>query len=95
MKESLERLQMDYVDIVFAHRSDPSVPMEETVRAFNYIIEQGWAFYWGTSEWSAREIEAAHNVAKRLNLIGPVAEQCMHQSVYGFKKPSYFDSILL
>jgi aryl-alcohol dehydrogenase-like predicted oxidoreductase len=36
------------------------VPMEEIVRAFNYVIEKGWAFYWGTSEWSAQEIEEAH-----------------------------------
>jgi aryl-alcohol dehydrogenase-like predicted oxidoreductase len=34
--------------------------MEEIVRAFNYVIEKGWAFYWGTSEWSAQEIEEAH-----------------------------------
>lgn len=59
-KESLERLQMDYVDILFAHRPDPTVPMEEIVRAFNYVIEKGWALYWGTSEWSARDIEEAH-----------------------------------
>jgi aryl-alcohol dehydrogenase-like predicted oxidoreductase len=59
-KESLERLQMDYVDILFAHRPDSTVPMEEIVRAFNYVIEKGWALYWGTSEWSARDIEEAH-----------------------------------
>jgi len=41
-KASLSRLQMDYVDIIFAHRPDPSVPMEEIVRAFNYVIEKGW-----------------------------------------------------
>ena len=34
--------------------------MEEVVRAFNYVIDKGWAFYWATSEWSAREIEEAH-----------------------------------
>ncbi|KZP04436.1 voltage-gated potassium channel beta-2 subunit [Athelia psychrophila] len=77
-KESLQRLQMDYVDVIFAHRSDKDVPMEEVVRAFNFVIDQGWAFYWGTSEWSAREIEEAHHVATRLGLIGPIAEQCQH-----------------
>jgi len=75
---SLARLQLDYVDVIFAHRADVSVPMEEVVRAFNYVIERGWAYYWATSEWSAREIEEAHHVATRLNLIGPVAEQCLH-----------------
>ncbi|KAF9010016.1 Aldo keto reductase [Cyathus striatus] len=38
-KESLTRLQMDYVDVIFAHRPDPNVPMEEVVRAFNFIEE--------------------------------------------------------
>ncbi|KAF8079333.1 NADP-dependent oxidoreductase domain-containing protein [Lyophyllum atratum] len=75
---SLARLQLDYVDVIFAHRPDFTVPMEEIVRAFNYVIEKGWAFYWATSEWSAREIEEAHHVASRLNLIGPIAEQCLH-----------------
>ena len=44
-RASLKRMQLDYVDIVYAHRPDPSVPMEEIVRAFNWIIDQGWAFY--------------------------------------------------
>jgi hypothetical protein len=37
MNESLARLQMDYVDIVFCHRPDPLTPIEETVRAMNYL----------------------------------------------------------
>ena len=45
-----------------------SVPMEEIVRAFNFVIEQGWAFYWATSEWSAREIEEAHRESASLLL---------------------------
>ncbi|THH32225.1 hypothetical protein EUX98_g1927 [Antrodiella citrinella] len=77
-KEALERLQMDYVDVIFAHRPDATVPMEEVVRGFNWVIEKGWAFYWGTSEWSAREIEEAHHVADKLGLIAPIAEQCKH-----------------
>ncbi|KIK63655.1 hypothetical protein GYMLUDRAFT_162247 [Collybiopsis luxurians FD-317 M1] len=77
-RESLARLQLDYVDIIFAHRPDPNVPMEEVVRAFNFVIEQGWAMYWGTSEWNAIEIEEAHHIADKLGLIAPVAEQCQY-----------------
>ncbi|KAI0714796.1 voltage-gated potassium channel beta-2 subunit [Earliella scabrosa] len=77
-KKCLERLQMDYVDVIFAHRPDHTVPMEEIVRAFNYVIDQGWAFYWATSEWSARDIEEAYHVASKLGLIAPIAEQCQH-----------------
>ncbi|KAJ7667039.1 NADP-dependent oxidoreductase domain-containing protein [Mycena rosella] len=77
-QECLERLQMTYVDVIFAHRYDRTVPMEEIVRAFNFVIEKGWAFYWGTSEWSAAEIEEAHHIATKLNLIAPIAEQMQH-----------------
>ncbi|KAF8488692.1 NADP-dependent oxidoreductase domain-containing protein [Gautieria morchelliformis] len=76
--ESLERLGMDYVDVIFAHRCDITVPMEEIVRAFNHVIEKGQAFYWGTSEWTSQQIEEAFHVAHRLNLIAPIAEQCQH-----------------
>ncbi|CCM05366.1 uncharacterized protein FIBRA_07581 [Fibroporia radiculosa] len=77
-KASLERLGLDYVDVLFAHRPDSTVPMEETVRAFNWVIDQGWAYHWATSEWSAREIEEAYHVADKLGLQGPIAEQCQH-----------------
>ncbi|KAF9557983.1 hypothetical protein EC968_007331 [Mortierella alpina] len=71
----LKRLQLDYVDLLYAHRPDPDTPMEEIVRAFNHVINQGKAFYWGTSEWSAQQITEAHAVAQRLNLIAPLMEQ--------------------
>jgi len=79
---SLKRLQLDYVDIIFCHRPDPDTPMEETVRAMNWIIEKGWTFYWGTSEWSAEQISNAIGVANRLNLIPPVAEQPQYSMLH-------------
>ena len=76
MKRSLARLELDSVDVVFAHRADFwCTPMEETVRAFNQLINNGQAHYWGTSEWTAFEIEHAQHVATRLGLQGPVVEQ--------------------
>jgi voltage-dependent potassium channel beta subunit len=72
---SLARLQMDYVDLLFCHRPDPSTPIEETVRAMNYLIDRGKAFYWGTSEWSAVQILEAYAVARREHLIPPLMEQ--------------------
>ena len=74
-KLSLERLQLEYVDLLYAHRPDRHVPMEEIVRAFNYLIDTGKTFYWGTSEWLPSEIEEAWAVADRLGLIGPIVEQ--------------------
>ncbi|XP_022342669.2 voltage-gated potassium channel subunit beta-2-like isoform X2 [Crassostrea virginica] len=75
LKGSLERLQLDYVDIVFANKPDPHTPMEEIVRAFTFVINQGWAMYWGTSRWSPTEIMEAYSVARQFNLIPAVAEQ--------------------
>jgi voltage-dependent potassium channel beta subunit len=72
---SLARLQLDYVDLVFCHRPDPHTPIEETVWAMSDIITRGKALYWGTSEWSADEIRAAHDIAERHHLHKPVMEQ--------------------
>ncbi|EME45101.1 hypothetical protein DOTSEDRAFT_23182 [Dothistroma septosporum NZE10] len=74
-KASLERLGSEYVDLLYAHRPDRNTPMEEIVRGFNYLIDTGKTFYWGTSEWNADEIERAHHVATRLNLVAPIMEQ--------------------
>ncbi len=75
LRASLARLQMNYVDLVYCHRSDPHTPIEETVRAMNYVIEEGMAFYWGTSEWSAQEIMQAFGIAQREHLLPPQMEQ--------------------
>ncbi len=72
---ALRRLQIEYVDLIFCHRPDPDTPIEETVRAMTILIQQGKAFYWGTSEWSAEQIMQAHAVARREHLIPPTMEQ--------------------
>jgi voltage-dependent potassium channel beta subunit len=73
--EALLRLQVDYLDLYFCHRPDPSVPMEEIVWAMNHLMTQGKILYWGTSEWSSSMIMEAHKVAKEYRLIGPTMEQ--------------------
>lgn len=75
MRASLARLDLDYVDLVFCHRPDIYTPIEETVRAMNFVIDQGLAFYWGTSEWSAEQIMQAYGIARREHLIPPLMEQ--------------------
>jgi voltage-dependent potassium channel beta subunit len=72
---SLERLGLDFVDLVFCHRPDPNTPLEETVWAMSDMVASGKALYWGTSEWSAAEIEAAWDIADRHHLHKPVVEQ--------------------
>lgn len=72
---SLKRLDMDYVDLLFCHRPDPTTPIEETVWAMHNIIERGKALYWGTSEWEAADILSAIDIAERHHLHKPVVEQ--------------------
>ncbi len=72
---SLKRLDLDYVDLLFCHRADPSTPIEETVWAMHNIIERGKALYWGTSEWEAADILSAIDIAERHHLHKPIVEQ--------------------
>jgi voltage-dependent potassium channel beta subunit len=72
---SLQRLQLEYVDLVFCHRADPDTSIEETVYAMHDMISAGKALYWGTSEWTAAEIAAAWHIADRHHLHKPVMEQ--------------------
>lgn len=75
LRASLARLQLEYVDLIFCHRPDVYTPIEETVRAMSFLIDQGLAFYWGTSEWSADRIMEAYGIARREHLIPPLMEQ--------------------
>jgi voltage-dependent potassium channel beta subunit len=81
VNNALRRLQLDYVDLVFCHRSDPNTPIEETVRAMDIVIKQGKAFYWGTSEWSAADIMRADAIARQYGLTPPSMEQPQYNMV--------------
>ena len=72
---ALKRLQVEYLDLFFCHRPDPETPVEETVYAMNDLLQQGKIMYWGTSEWSAKEIKEAFKCAEKYNLRGPSMEQ--------------------
>lgn len=72
---SLQRLQLDYVDIAYCHRADPHTPIEETVYAMHDMIARGKALYWGTSEWSAADIARAWQIADTHHLHKPIVEQ--------------------
>jgi voltage-dependent potassium channel beta subunit len=72
---SLERLGLDFVDLLFCHRADPDTPIEETVWAMSEIVASGRAHYWGTSEWTADEIRAAWSIADKHHLHRPIMEQ--------------------
>jgi len=71
---SLKRLQLDYVDVVYCHRPDYECTLEETCRAMHQVVESGKAFYWGTSEWPAQRIAAAIGICERNKWHKPIVE---------------------
>jgi voltage-dependent potassium channel beta subunit len=75
IEPSLERLGLEHLDLIYCHRPDPDTPIEETVWAMSDIITAGYAHYWGTSEWSAADIQAAYDIADRHHLHKPLMEQ--------------------
>ncbi|MGD1055187.1 MAG: aldo/keto reductase [Nitrososphaerales archaeon] len=81
-RNSMKRLQLDYLDLFFCHRPDPNTPIEETVRAMDDLIHQGKILYWGTSEWSAADIMRAHGLAHELGLTPPQMEQPQYNMIH-------------
>ena len=90
---SLERMSVEYIDLLFAHRPDIHTPIEETVRAMNHVINQGKAFYWGTSEWSAQQIMEAYAIARQEHLIPPLMEQPQYNMFHREKVEKEFHQL--
>lgn len=72
---SLKCLKTDYIDIAFCHRYDFETPLEETIRAMNWLISHGYIHYWGTCEWTLEQIIKANRLCEKLGLIAPAIEQ--------------------
>ena len=72
---ALKRLRVDYLDLYYCHRPDPDTPIAETVQAMDTLIRQGKVLYWGTSEWSAAQIQEAVSIARAQHLHLPSMEQ--------------------
>ncbi len=75
---TLERLNLDYIDIYFLHRYDYTTPVKETVMTMDDLIKAGKVRYWGTSVWTAAQIERANAVAKELGAHRPIVEQPLY-----------------
>lgn len=75
---SLKRMNLDYVDIFYCHRFDPSVPLEETLGAINDMIRQGKILHWGISEWTAAQIAEAWGICKANGWYTPVVNQPLY-----------------
>jgi voltage-dependent potassium channel beta subunit len=71
---SLKRLGVDYVDLYQAHRYDTTVPLAETLMAFDHLVKQGKILYYGVSGWSAGQIAHATDLCRLANL-SPIASE--------------------
>ena len=76
--DTLERLNMDYIDIYFLHRYDYTTPVKETVMAMDDLIRDGKVRHWGTSVWTAAQLERANAVAKEFGAHKPIVEQPLY-----------------
>ncbi len=79
---AIERLQVDYVDLVFCHRPDPFTPTETVVRAMTDAVRSGMATAWGTSEWSAQQLTEAVWIARTFGLEPPQYEQPQYNMLH-------------
>jgi voltage-dependent potassium channel beta subunit len=79
---TLERLGLDYIDIYYLHRYDYTTPMKETVEVMDDLIRSGKVRYWGTSVWTAAQLERVNAVAKEFRAHKPIAEQPLYNMFY-------------
>jgi len=64
LNQSLQRMQLDYVDIFYSHRYDPNTPLEETMGALSDMVKQGKALYVGISKYPEDKASEAYRILK-------------------------------
>ncbi|MCU1501844.1 MAG: putative aldo/keto reductase, partial [Ilumatobacteraceae bacterium] len=74
-EDSLRRLGVDHIDLYQMHRPDPLTPIEETLAAFDALVQAGKIRAVGTSTFSADQLLAAQRAAGELGLVAPTSEQ--------------------
>ncbi|HEX2807279.1 MAG TPA: aldo/keto reductase family protein [Kineosporiaceae bacterium] len=79
---SLRRLRTDHVDLYQAHRYDRSVPLQETLRAFEDLVRQGKVLYVGVSEWTAPQIADALRIAREMGFDRIISSQPQYSMLW-------------
>lgn len=79
---SLKRLGTDIIDLYQCHRYDPETPLEETLLAMDDLIRQGKVLYWGVSQWSADQVQAAVDQCRLRGLHLPVSNQPLYNALH-------------
>lgn len=79
---SLRRLRTDHIDLYQAHRYDPTVPLGETLRAFDDLVRAGKVLYVGVSEWTAEQIADAVRIAGEMGLDRIISNQPQYSMLW-------------
>ncbi|KAH7338035.1 Aldo/keto reductase [Rhizoctonia solani] len=82
VKHSLERLQLDYIDLLQCHRFDNDTPIEETMQALHDVVKAGYVRYVGMSSCHAYQFHAMQNYAINNNLTPFISMQNHHSLLY-------------
>ena len=68
LDKSLKNMKLDYIDLYFCHRFDPTTPIEETMQVLSDMVAAGKILYYGVSEWSPVQITEALHIIKENHL---------------------------
>lgn len=93
VKHSLERLQLDYIDLYQCHRFDPETPIAETMQALHDIVKAGYVRYIGMSSCWAWQFHAMQNYAIANNLTPFISMQNHHSLVYREEEREMFPTL--
>ncbi|KAH7923715.1 aryl-alcohol dehydrogenase [Leucogyrophana mollusca] len=95
IKHSLERLQLDYVDVLQCHRFDKNTPIEETMQALHDVVQAGYVRYLGMSSCWAYQFHAMQNYAIQNRLTPFISMQNHHSLIYREEEREMFPTLKL
>ncbi|XP_050520207.1 voltage-gated potassium channel subunit beta-2 isoform X2 [Daktulosphaira vitifoliae] len=93
VRSSVARLRLDYVDIVLIQKADPMCPLEEVVRAMDFLVSEGLIMYWGTARWSPIDITEMYTACRQLNCATPILEQAEYHMLCREKVEIYMPEL--
>ncbi|KAH8077108.1 aryl-alcohol dehydrogenase [Cristinia sonorae] len=95
VKKSLERLQLDYIDVLQCHRFDNDTPIEETMQALHDVVKAGYVRYIGMSSCWAWQFHAMQNYAINNKLTPFISMQNHHSLLYREEEREMFPTMKL
>ncbi|KAH9840762.1 aryl-alcohol dehydrogenase [Rhodofomes roseus] len=95
VKKSLERLQVEYIDVYQCHRFDYDTPIEETMQALHDVVQAGYVRYIGMSSCHAYQFHAMQNYAIQNKLTPFISMQNHHSLIYREEEREMFPTLKL